>query len=363
LGVSAPVEGVAEPVATERLRALLAGARERLTASQRAAIAMWDESRPLDRPTTTALRFGPIDGATLRRLAGDLVKRGRAPSRAMPATPGAMPRERFDEVAAVLDGAAARPAVASALLWSWLSERDGGVFAAHLVQRVRELAGLPGLRRRFAADEERWRSSNGAAALADAFADRQVEDACVWMEHVAAPLAAAEAAPLARQQAEIERMRATAPRVSADEFAPFAQLAATFVVQLSARRLDPLGFPLSRDVELDRDPSVERRIEIAAWARLAGRLVNARGQMFVVGIAVRAPWPLRLELIAAELGVGACGGLGMMLRLSGAAPVALDHAPMLLCFPGEPTQERGPRFERWLADAYPAAARAWQAWS
>jgi hypothetical protein len=362
--VTAPVERVAEPVATERLRALLAGARERLTASQRAAIAMWDESRPLDRPTSTALRFGPVDRATLRRLAADLVKRRRAPSRAAPeAAAGGAPGDRFGEVARLLDGAAARPAVASALLWSWLAERDGGVFAAHLVQRVRELAGLPGYRRQIAADDERWRPSNSVAALTDAFADRQIEDACAWMEHVPAPLAAAEAAPLARQQAEIERMRAMAPRESAAEFAPFAQLAATFVVQLSARRLDPLGFPLGRDVELDRDPAVERRIEIAAWARQAGRLVSARGAMFVVRIAVRAPWPLRLELIAAELGVGACGGLGMVLRLAGDAPVAAEHAPVLLCFPGEPPEERGPRFERWLSDAYPAATRAWRAWS
>jgi hypothetical protein len=85
--------------------------------------------------------------------------------------------------------------------------------------------------------------------------------------------------------------------------------------------------------------------------------------MFVVRIAVSAPWPLRLELIAAELGVGACGGLGLLLRLHGDAPVAVERAPVLLCFPGEPTEERGPRFERWLSDAYPAATRAWQVWS
>jgi len=353
------LERVAEPVASERLRALLADARERFTASQRATIAAWDESRPLDRPTSTALRLGPLDGAQLRRLAVDLVKR-----RASSAPPGGAASDRFDEMPAVLAGAAARPAVASAVLWSWLAERDGGAFAAHLVQRVRELAGLPGLRRRFAVDDPALRVSSGVAALAEAFADRQVEDACVWMEHVPPPFAAAERAPLARQHAAIERTRAMAPHATVAEFAGFAQLAATFVVQLSARRLDPLGFPLGRDVELDRDPSVERRIEIASWARQAGRFVSARGQMFVVGIAVRAAWRLRLELIAAELGAGACGGLGMMLRLRGDAPVAMsERAPVLLCFPGEPTEERGPRFERWLSDAYPAAARAWQAWS
>ena len=356
MGVSELIERVGEPAATERLRALLSGARERFTAHQRAAIAAWDESRPLDRPTMSALRQAPCGGAQLRKAARELAVRRRT-------LPDATVGDRFDEVPEVLAGAAARPAVASAILWSWLAARDGGAFAAHLVQRVRELAGLPGLRRKLVADEPALTVWNSVPALAVAFADRQVEDACVWIEHVVPPLAAADSAPLSRQQQVIERMRLGAPRDTAAEFARFAQLAATFVVQLSARRLDPLGFALGRDVELDSDPAVERRIEIAAWARQSGRFVNAHGRMFAVRIAVSAPWPLRLELIAAELGVGACGGLGLLLRLHGDAPVAVERAPVLLCFPGEPTEERGPRFERWLSDAYPAATRAWQVWS
>lgn len=348
---------VAEPAATERLHALLSGGRARLTPDQLAALAAWEESRPLDRSTMTALQVGPIDPARLRKLAADLARRRHRSST------GAV-EDGFDRVPSVLAHAAARPAVASAILWTWLAAPDGGAFAAHLVQRVRELAGLPGIRRRLvASDPALQAASNDLPALVAAFVDRQLEDACAWMEHVPPPRAAAEAAPLSRQQAVIEDMRAQAPRVTAAELAGFAQLAATFLVQLSARRLDPLGFSLGREIQLDADPALERRIEIASWALGAGRSLCTRGQMFVVAIPVGAPWPLRLELIAAELGRGACGGLGMVLRLSGDAPVAMtERAPMLLCFPGEPTEERGPRFERWLSDAYPAATRAWRAW-
>jgi hypothetical protein len=349
--------GVAEPVATERLRALLSGGRARLTPGQLAALAAWEESRPLDRSTMTALQVGPIDPDRLRKLAADLARRRHGSARAATG-------DRFDRVPSVLAHAAASPAVASAILWTWLAARDGGAFAGHLVQRVRELAGLPGIRRRLvASDPALHGASNDLPALVAAFLDHQLEDACAWMEHVPPPLTTADAAPLSRQQAAIEDMRAQAPRVTATELAGFARLAATFLVQLSARRLDPLGYSLGREIQLDADPALERRIEIASWALGAGRSLCLRGQMFVVAIPVSAPWPLRLELIAAELGRGACGGLGMVLRIAGEAPIAMtERAPMLLCFPGEPAEERGPRFERWLADAYPAATRAWRAW-
>jgi hypothetical protein len=360
LDVSDLVTRIAEPVATERLRALLAGARNRLTESQRTAMEARDEQLPLDRATRNGLQIGPIDPARLRQLALDLAQRRQLP---------ALPADNiFDRVPGVLAQAAAHPVAVSAVLWSWLAPRNGGAFAVHLVQRARELADLPGLQRRLEPSDPALLCATDVPALVTAFLDRQLDDACAWMEHVPPPLsspsAVGDAASLSRQRAAIDDMRARAPHESAADFAAFARLAATFLVQLSARGLDPLGFALGREVQLDADPSVDRRLEIAAWALQAGRSLSPRGQMFVVAIPVAAPWPLRLELVAGELGRGACGGLGMVLRLAGAAPVVMtERAPMLLCIPGEPTEERGPRFERWLSEAYPAATRAWQAWS
>jgi hypothetical protein len=357
LDVSDLFTRVAEPVATERLRAMLAGARERLTESQRAAMEARDEQLPLDRATRTGLQVGPTDPGRLRQLAADLAKR-----RDLPAAPA---DTVFDRVPGVLAQAAAHPVAVSAVLWSWLAPHNGA-FAVHLVQRVRELAGLPGLQRRLEASDPALEKAGDVPALVNALLDRQLDDACAWMEHVPPPLAPllGAAASLSRQQAAIEDMRTRAPHEAAAEFAGFASLAATFLVQLSARGLDPLGFSLGREIQLAADPAVDRRLEIAAWALQAGRSLSPRGQMFVVSIPVAAPWPLRLELVAGELGRGACGGLGMVLRLAGEAPVVMtERAPMLLCLPGEPAEERGPRFERWLSEAYPAATRAWRAWS
>lgn len=348
---------VVEPVATERLRALLAGARARLTESQRAAMEARDEQSPLDRATRTGLQIGPIDPLRLRQLAADLARRRDLPA------PQA--DDVFDRVPGVLAQAAAHPVSVSAVLWSWLAPRNGGAFAVHLVQRVRELAGLPGLQRRLEPSEPALQRASGVPALVTALLDRQLDDACAWMEHVPPPLSPlpGDTASLSRQCAAIEDMRARSPREAAADFAGFARLAATFLVQLSARGLDPLGFSLGREVQLDADPAVDRRLEIAAWALQAGRALSPRGPMFVIAIPVAAPWPLRLELVAGELGRGACGCLGLVLRLAGDAPVVMtERAPMLLCFPGEPSEERGPRFERWLSEAYPAATRAWQAW-
>jgi len=72
------------------------------------------------------------------------------------------------------------------------------------------------------------------------------------------------------------------------------------------------------------------------------------------------------ELLGVELGHGACGGLGLLLRLAGAVPTVSTTsvpAPVLLCVPSETPEERGPRFERWLSRAYPHAIQAWRAWS
>ncbi|HSR97490.1 MAG TPA: hypothetical protein VLM79_10590 [Kofleriaceae bacterium] len=351
---------IAEPIATERLRGLLAGARERLTESQRRAMEAHEEQLPLDRATRTGLQIGPIEPARLRALAADLAKRRKLPA------PQA--DHVFDRVPGVLAHAAAHPVAVSAVLWSWLAPRHGGDFAVLLVQRVRELASLPGLQRRLEASDPALQRANDMPGLVTALLDRQLDDACAWMEHVPPPLpaptVAGDPASLSRQRAAIEDMRARAPHETVADFAAFARLAATFLVQLSARGLDPLGFSLGRDIQLDADPPVDRRLEIAAWALQAGRSLSPRGQMLVVAIPVAAPWPLRLELVAGELGRGACGGLGMVLRLVGEAPVVMtERAPMLLCFPGELPEERGPRFERWLSEAYPAAMRAWQAWS
>jgi hypothetical protein len=351
---------VAEPIATERLCALLTGARERLTESQRAAMEARDEQLPLDRATRNGLQIGPVDPARLRRLAADLAQRRQLPALSADSI--------FDRVPGVMAQAAAHPAAVSAVLWSWLAPRNGGAFAIHLVQRARELAGLPGLQRRLEPSDPALRRATDVPALVTAFLDRQLDDACAWMEHVPPPLPSlsvvVDAASLSRQRAAIDDMRTRAAREEAADFAAFARLAATFLVQLSARGLDPLGFSLGREIQLDADPAVDRRLEIAVWAQQAGRSLSPRGQMFVVAIPVAAPWPLRLELVAGELGRGACGGLGMVLRLVSEAPVLMaERAPMLLCFPGEPIEERGPRFERWLSEAYPAATRAWQAWS
>jgi hypothetical protein len=152
--------------------------------------------------------------------------------------------------------------------------------------------------------------------------------------------------------------------VTPEELAGFARRAAAFLVQLSAQGHDPLGFPLARDVELDVDPPLDRRIALAAWARRAGHQIGLRGQMQVLAIPVHAPWPLRLELIGAELGIGTCGGLGLFLRLDagGTVPV-IEHAPVMLILPAEPARDRGRRFERWLSGAYLQAVNAWHRWS
>jgi hypothetical protein len=344
-----------EPPSTARLRMLLSSARSRLTAAQADAMVVWEDALPFDGAALGALRDAVDEPIALRRQVAALRRRAHDPSVAG--------EEHLAAVPALLHHAAAKPSVVSALLWSWLRRPDGDI-ASQLVQVVRERAGLPPLRRRMTVDEPALSKAGASGpALVACFADRVVEDGCAWLEHVPPPLDPADGATLSEQAVALVAARERAVRVAVDDFAPFARRAASFLVQLSARGLDPLGFPLARDVRLDAHPDLARRLEIAAWAQRAGHLVSVGGHVFVVSIAVDAPWPLVLELIAAEPGRGSGGGLGLLLRLHGGSPmVVTERAPMLLAFPGEPAEELGPRFERWLADAYPVAAGQWRAW-
>jgi hypothetical protein len=349
LDVNALVARLAEPEATARLRTLVAVARERFSAAQRSAMTVWEHAGAFDAVGLTLLRTGPIDVASVRaQLRHHAARRGEAPSEG-----------ELDAVPWLLSQASAKPAVVSALLWSQLRGIDPR-FRSHLLQFVCERAGVPRLRRRVT--EAELVASGDLPAMVAWFGDRIVEDACTWIEQAPPPLD--DEATLAAQAAAVEAARAGAQRIEIQELAGFAQRAAAFLVHLSVRGLDPLGFPLGREVQLEQDPPLPRRLEIAGWAQRSGHLVALRGRMFVIGIPVHAPWPLRLELLAVELGRGACGGLGLLLRLHGGGGIAVtEAAPVLLCFPGEPPEERGPRFERWLSAAYPQAAQQWQAWS
>jgi hypothetical protein len=343
---------IAEPASTARLRALMASVRQRLTDGQGDAMALWEDALPFDGTALAALREAVDDPVALRRQLRAHERRGHRADGSDAA---------IDAIPGVLRDAVDRPSVASALLWSWLRLPDGDV-ASQLLQLVRERAGLPPLRRRIAVDDPALaKAGTSGLALVACFADKIVEDGCAWLEHVPPPLPV-ETSTLAAQAAAVEAARAAAARVSLDEYVPFVRRAASFMVQLSRRGVDPLGFALSAEVQLDVDPAGERRREIAAWALRAGHAIAPRGRLVVLSIAATAPWPLALELIAAEPGRGV-GGLALLLRLhGGAAMPVIDRATALLLFPGEPAEERGARFERWLADAYPQAAAAWRPW-
>lgn len=357
MDVAAVFERVAEPAETARLRELVTYARGTFTPWQAREMALWDGNAPFERSLIKGIRQHAGDGARIREQV-HLFARHRTRYEA----PGG--EDRFDGIPAVLAAAASQPAVASALVWHWFRDRDADL-ASHFIHLVRERAALPGLRRRLVADEQALREAGAnLPALAVRFADRQLEDACAWIEGVPAPHGPRDGATLAIQEAAIAEHRRAAPRISDDELAGFAQRAATFLVQLSAHGRDPVGFPLAREVSLDTDPAIERRIAIASWARRSGHRISPRGRMFVLAIPIGAPWPLRLELVAADVGHGQCGGTGLLLRLDGGGTIAvISHAPILLCLPEEPAADRGRRFERWLAVAYPQATEAWRAWS
>jgi hypothetical protein len=355
LDVNDVIVRVGEPASTERLRGLLSSVRARLSAAQADAMVIWEDALPFDGASLGALRGAVDDPVALRRQVALMRRRADQPP--------AGTDEQLAAVPALLQHAAAKPSVVSAMLWSWLRLPDGDI-ASQLVQLVRERAGLPPLRRRIAVDEPALAKAGGSGpALVACFADRVVEDGCAWLGQVPPPLDPTLGATLSDQAVAVATARENAARVALADFAPFARRAASFLVQLSARGIDPVGFSLARDVQLDGDPTLSRRLEIAAWAQRAGHLVCAPGHLFVLSIAVDAPWPLVLELIAAEPGRGTGGGLGLLLRLhGGSSPPVTERAPMLLTFPGEPAEELGVRFERWLADAYPSAVGQWRAW-
>lgn len=331
-----------EPSSSSRLRRWLEAVRGRMVPEQLIAMERWGNTSLFDAGALQVIREERLDLATLANVAHQL--RNEPGHRVvLPEQAGQLPR--------VFELARDQPAVASALVWHWLRDSEPQL-GSLLVQALRERAGLPGLRRRLEA--------GGAPGSVDVlwFSDRQIEDAAAWIEHVPAPQAATLAATIAGVEAQ--RAAVTAPIT---ELAPFLRQVASFLVLLSTRALDSLGFKLSRDVSLVVDPPLAQRIEIAGWARSVGRAPCLRGQMTVMTLATAAPWPLKLEVIASELGRGASGAFVVMMRLRG--DVALPQgpqAPLFLCVPGEPLEERGARFERWSQYAYPHAVDAWRTW-
>lgn len=331
-----------EPASSARLQRWLEAVRTRLAPAQLAAMERWGNTAPFDASAQQAFRHAQLDLATLRKVARHV---GRAPSDRVELA------ERASQVQRVFETAREQPAVASALVWHWLGEAEPQL-ASNLVHAIRERAGLPGLRRRL--------ENTDAPTAVDVtwFADRQVEDAATWIEHIPPP----HAATLASSIVAVEAQRAAVAAPIA-ELAPFLHRVATFLVLLSTRALDPLGFNVSREVSLVIDPPLAQRLELASWARSVRRTPCLRGQMILMKLAVDAPWPLEIEVIACELGRGASGAFGLMMRLRG--DVALPpgpQAPVLLCVPGESIEERGARFERWSQHAYPLAVAAWRAW-
>jgi hypothetical protein len=288
--------------------------------------------------------------------------RDRAARFAMAAGRTYQARDRIDDVVAAIGQAPLKPALVSALVWLAVGPRDEEL-GSHLIQVIRDRAGLPRI-------TSPVRSADVAAAgeklssLMAWFCDRQVADTCARIEAVPVPFGPDDSSTLSSQMAAIARARETTPRVTPTIVAGFARRAAAFLVELSARKLDPLGFALSREVQLEADPPIARRVEIAAWARRAGHLISPPGTMVVLGIAIQAPWSWRLEVVAAEPGHGASGCVALLLRLVSEQrpPPPMARVPALLLVPDEPDDERGARFERWLAIAYPQATSEWRAW-
>jgi hypothetical protein len=300
----------------------------------------WGSVRPFDAGVLFKLQPRVWDVGTLRRCIAILE----------PAPATSAFDARVAALVTLIAFAPERPAVVSAIVWQWFG-RELPAFAAHVLYAVRERAGLPAISHRHTADEP---------STVDGFADRQLDDIARWFEHVPAPIAAT----LAEAVAATETQRATADRVGVAELAAFMRHSAQFFHVIAQRGLDPLGFALSRSAALVVDPSPDERLALTAWARGAGHAICPRGNLVVMRIAIDAPWACALELVAAELGSGGCGGAGLLLRLRGDVPVAPTRPQLLLlCLPGEPIEELGPRFERWLAQAYPAAVDTWRRWS
>jgi hypothetical protein len=347
MDLAAMIDKLPEPRTTADLGAFVAAARARLAPGQLAALDGIARFGALQPDVMHAMREGRIDVDALRRFSKRLAKDDREQP---------VPVVRQRPIARVLEHAATKPAVTSAVVWQLLGAHDPAV-ASHLVQLVRERAGLPTLRRLIAADEPR--SLTAQALHVPWFVDRQCEDAAAWAED----LPAVDDETLAATSAANAGQRAAAPRIPRQELVAFLQQAAKLLLHLSTRKLDPLGFPLERNAQLVVDPPLAVRLELATWARRAGHAVCLPGELVIAHIPIRAPWPLALELVAVELGRGICGGAGLLLRIRGTEVFAAPtRAPMMLCLPGEPIEERGGRCERWLAWAYPHAVDAWRVW-
>jgi hypothetical protein len=346
------IERTPEPAISEHVRVLLDRLDARLSPAQRDELLRWDDAVPHPADTINAVRRD-IDSA--ERLRDRAVRFAEAAGRTYNVY------DRIDDAVAVIGQARAKPAVASALVWHLIGGRDEDL-TSHLVQVIRERAGLARLTTRIRG-QDLGPETASVPELVVSFADRQVADACARIEAVPAPFGPEDAATLNRQMAAIADARNALPRVTVALVSGFAKRAAAFLVELSTRKLDPLGFALGRDLQLDHDPPLARRVEIAAWARRAGHLVSPRGALLVLRIPIMAPWPWHLELIAAEPGHGASGCVALLLRLaSDATPPPTSRTPVLLFVPDEGDDERGARFERWLAIAYPSATAEWRAW-
>ncbi len=357
MDVTPLLERVTEPAITALVRVQLDRVDDRMSSWQREQLLLWNEARPFGADALNAVRNDVESAQRLRERA----KRFRFAAGGPQISD--VVAARIAEVAAVVVSAASKPAVASALVWSLLASTDEDL-AAHLIQIIRERAGLPRVTSKPSReDPELAAAAANVPALVTWFSDRQVSDACALIEAVPVPYGPEEMASLATQSAAIADARTTTPRVAPSTFAAFARRVAAFLVELSTRKLDPLGFTLGREVQLESDPPLARRVELCAWARRAGHTISPRGALLVLAIPIEAPWPWCLELVAAEPGHGASGCLAILLRIaSERAPVVTARAPALLLVPDEIDAERGARFERWLAAAYPHATSEWRAW-
>ena len=357
MDVNKLLDRVAEPAITALVRAQLDRLEARLTPWQREQTLRWNEARPFAADTLNAVRRDVENPQQLRERA----ERFRA-AVGGPAISDVV-AARLDDVTRVIAHAATKPAVVSTIVWLLLASTDEDL-AAHVIQLIRERAGLPRVTAKLDRNEPGLaEAAANVSTLVAWFSDRQVSDVVAYIGALPVPHGPDDAAALAAHIAAIADARSSTPRLGSSTFAPFARLAATFLVELSVRNLDPLGFSLGREVQLEADPAIARRVEVCAWARRAGHVVSPRGALIVVSIPIEAPWPWRLELVAAEPGHGASGCLALLLRLAGdGVPPVMASAPALLLVPDERDEERGARFERWLAAAYPHATSQWRAW-
>lgn len=334
---------IVEPATSTGLLRWVDSVRARLVPHQRVAMDRWFHDSPFDSSAQQAFRAGQLDTTALAFYAKQLGGSNRAD----------VSLENAASIARVFAVAHERPALASTLVWHLLGSGHPEL-ASNLIQAIRERARLPGMRRRIekaelpAKPELSW------------FDDRQIEDAAEWAEHIPVP----PASTLVEAISLVEAQRAAASAHIAT-LVPFVQRIASFLLTLSRSSLDPLGFALSTNAQLAADPPLARRTEVAAWGRSVGRTLCLRGQMMIMSIDVAAAWPLALEVITSELGRGATGGLGIVMRLRGDAPLPPQQrpAPVLLCVPGEGIDVLGARFERWSQRAYPHAVDAWRGYA